>query len=61
MKEDKYEIEGRSPTEFDIMVVRRGEPRLLICTAASEAMCRVIVIAVMELDKNSRGIDWGAV
>lgn len=59
MKDDKYEIEGLAPDRFDVYVVRRGKPRLKICSAMSEPMVKVIVIALMELDKNSRGIDWG--
>lgn len=59
MKEDKYEIEGLAPDRFDVYVVRRGKPRLRIGSIASEAMVKVVVIALMELDKNSRGIDWG--
>lgn len=58
MKEDKYEIEGRSPEEFDLYVSRHGKPRLKIGTLASDKFIRVVTIALMELDKNSRGIDW---
>ena len=58
MNDDKYEIEGRSPEEFDLFVVRRGKPRLKIGTLASDKYIRVVTIALMELDKNSRGIDW---
>jgi hypothetical protein len=59
MREDKYEIEGLAPDRFDIYVARRGQPRIRVCTAPSEAIVKVIVIALMELEKNSRGIDWG--
>ena len=59
MKEDKYEIEGLTPDRFDIFVARRGKPRVKVCTAFTEASVKVIAIALMELDKNSRGIDWG--
>ena len=59
MKDDKYEIEGIAPDRFDIYVARPRKPRLRIGSIASEAMVRVVVIALMELDKNSRGIDWG--
>jgi hypothetical protein len=59
MKDDKYEIEGLAPDRFNIYVVRKGKPRVLACTAPSEQIVKVIAIALMELDKNSRGIDWG--
>lgn len=59
MKDDKYEIEGLAPDRFDIYVVRRGKPRVKVCTAPSEPLVKVVAIALMELDKNSRGIDWG--
>ncbi len=58
MKDDKYEIEGLAPDRFDIYVVRRGNPKVKVCTAPSEDIVKVIVIALMELDKNSRGINW---
>jgi hypothetical protein len=57
MKEDKYEIEGLSPDAFNLYVVQPKQPRKLICTATSEIFARVIIIALMELDKN-RKINW---
>jgi hypothetical protein len=58
MKDDKYEIEGLAPDHLDLFVVRKGKPRLKIATAVMEKAVRVITIALMELEKNSRGIDW---
>lgn len=59
MKDDKYEIEGLAPDRFDLYVARPRKPRLKVCTAPSESIVKVIAVALMELDKNSRGIDWG--
>jgi hypothetical protein len=58
MKDDKYEIEGLAPDRFDLYVARPRKPRVKVCTAPSEQFIKVIAIALMELDKNSRGIDW---
>lgn len=57
MKDDKYEIEGLSPDAFDLYVKSPREPRKKIATATSEAFAKVIIIAIMELDKY-RTINW---
>ena len=56
-RNNEYSIEGAAPDRFNIYWQTRGSPRQLICVAPTEYYARVIVIALMEIDKH-RGINW---
>lgn len=54
---NEYSIEGLAHDRYNIYYRLPKGQRNLICVAASEPIARVIVIALMEIDKN-RGIHW---
>jgi hypothetical protein len=55
--DNHYHITKIGPDRFEVTVDWYRQSAIPICSAYSEAVARLIIIALMEIDKR-RGINW---